>query len=147
MARSPGRPTKYTPAHAKKAAKLALLGLTDKQIAAALDISTATLHSWKKLYPSFLSSLNAGKEVADAEVVAALFQRAKGFRHPSVKIFADPKSGYQKVVRFVERYPPDTVACIFWLKNRQPSKFRANPDGSDGDNDHIEGFESVPYDE
>jgi hypothetical protein len=24
----------------------------------------------------------------------------------------------------VEHYPPDTTACIFWLKNRQPQRWR-----------------------
>ena len=28
----------------------------------------------------------------------------------------------------VEHYPPDTTACIFWLKNRQPGRWRDRVD-------------------
>ena len=27
-------------------------------------------------------------------------------------------------LQFIEHYPPDTTAAIFWLKNRQPEKWR-----------------------
>jgi hypothetical protein len=35
-----------------------------------------------------------------------------------------------KVIRveIVEHYPPDTTACIFWLKNRQPGRWRDRVD-------------------
>ena len=40
------------------------------------------------------------------------------------------------MVDYVEHYPPDTTACIFWLKNRQPALWRdkvqqelSGPDG------------------
>jgi hypothetical protein len=32
-------------------------------------------------------------------------------------------------VRTVEHYPPDTTACIFWLKNRQPEIWRDKVEG------------------
>ena len=138
MARAPGRPTKFNPAISKKAAKLAILGLTDKQMAAALDISERTLNSWKKEFPEFLQSLKAGKEEADAQVAASLLQRALGYKHAAVKIFADAKTGAQKVVRYTEHYPPDTVACIFWLKNRQPQLWREKPQPDDEESEKPE---------
>lgn len=27
-------------------------------------------------------------------------------------------------MEYIEHYPPDTTAAIFWLKNRQPAKWR-----------------------
>ena len=27
-------------------------------------------------------------------------------------------------MEYIEHYPPDTTAAIFWLKNRQPGKWR-----------------------
>lgn len=31
-------------------------------------------------------------------------------------------------------YPPDTTACIFWLKNRRPDLWRDKPDPTNDDN-------------
>jgi hypothetical protein len=61
---------------------------------------------------------------ADAEVAERLYRRALGYEHSSVKIFADPKTGAQLVVPYTERFPPDTTACITWLKNRRPDLWR-----------------------
>lgn len=62
--------------------------------------------------------------MADANVGRALYQRACGYSHKAVKIFADMKTGAEKIVPYIEHYPPDTVACIFWLKNRRPDLWR-----------------------
>lgn len=59
---------------------------------------------------------------ADAVIAQKLFHRAKGYEHPEDKIFND--SGKPLVVPTVKHYPPDTTAAIFWLKNRQPKKWR-----------------------
>jgi hypothetical protein len=32
--------------------------------------------------------------------------------------------GKELLVNYVEHYPPDTTAAVFWLKNRQPDKWR-----------------------
>ncbi len=119
-----GRPSKYRPEFAKQATKLCLLGATDAELARFFEVSEATLNTWKKAHPEFLEALKTGKEEADAQVAKSLFRRALGYSHPATKIFADPKTGSEHVVHYVERYPPDTVACIFWLKNRQPDKWR-----------------------
>lgn len=133
MAKSPGRPTKFSPDIIRKAEKLAMLGLTDKQMAAALDICERTLNGWKKEHPEFLQSLKAGKDMADAEVAASLFQRACGYSHKAVKMFV--AGGKVIAQEYIEHYPPDTVACIFWLKNRQPELWREKPQPVDGDDD------------
>lgn len=119
-----GRPTKYTPEHDDQARKLCLLGATDIEIASILGISTGTLDAWKKAHPSFLSSLKAGKEAADSNVADRLYKRAMGYTHDAVKIFANPTTGAEQIVPFTEHYPPDTTACIFWLKNRQRARWR-----------------------
>lgn len=122
---------------ATKAGKLALLGLTDVQMAAALDISKATLNTWKKQHPEFLDSIKGGKDVADAEVALSLFQRANGYSHKAVKMFQ--AGGAIIAKQYTKHYPPDTVACIFWLKNRQPALWRdkIEPD-QDDDNEPLE---------
>jgi transposase-like protein len=118
------RPTKYLPEFAEQARKLCLLGATDKELADFFQISTGTLHNWKNEYPEFLSSLKEGKDLADAVVAEKLFKRATGYEHKAVKIVADAKTKDEHIVEYTERYPPDTTACIFWLKNRQRDKWR-----------------------
>ena len=119
---SMARPPKYNPETAAWALKLCRLGATDAQLAAAFEIAESTLNRWKHDYPEFREALKNGKALADAEVADALFHRATGYSHPAVKIFnAD---GLPMVVDYVEHYPPDTTAGIFWLKNRQPGLWR-----------------------
>lgn len=120
-----GRPSKYNPdVHVKQAYELALLGLTDAEMAAVFDVSEQTLNAWKQAHPEFLESLKMGKDLADATVADRLYKRATGYEHKAVKIVADAKTGMDHTVEYIERYPPDTTACIFWLKNRQRAKWR-----------------------
>lgn len=96
-------------------------------MAGFFDVSEQTLNAWKKAHPEFLESLKRGKAAADATVAERLYQRACGYSHPSVKFFNCGEGGI--VERdFIEHYPPDTAACIFFLKNRQPLKWRDKPD-------------------
>ena len=80
-------------------------GFTDKEIAAKIGISERTLARWKKykvmrdsqaVYP-IAQALKDGKEVVDYAVQSALLKNALN---------------------------GDTTAQIYWLKNRQPDKWR-----------------------
>ena len=117
-----GRPTKYSEVHNEKAYKLCLLGATDAQIADVFGITTTTLYEWKLVHPKFSDALKGGKEHADAAIAKSLFHRAKGYSHEDVHI-----SNYQGEITLTpitKHYPPDTTACIFWLKNRQKEQWR-----------------------
>lgn len=46
----------------------------------------------------------------------------KGYSYDAVKIFQH--NGKPVKVPYVEHVPPDTTACIFWLKNRKPEAWR-----------------------
>jgi len=131
-----GRPTLYRPEYAEQAYKLCLLGATDAQLGDFFGVSEQTINSWKDAQPDFLESLKAGKEQADARVAHSLYQRALGYEHEAVKIVADAKSGVEHIVPYIERYPPDTTAAIFWLKNRRRDVWRDRQDhehaGKDG---------------
>jgi len=116
--------TRYRQEFSEQALKLCRLGATDKELADIFGVSAQTLNAWKKAHPDFLESLKAGKAIADAEVADKLFRRATGYEHKAVKIVADAKTGAEHQVEYIERYPPDTTACIFWLKNRRPDLWR-----------------------
>lgn len=118
-----GRPTKYQPAYAEQAEKLCrLLGATDKELAEFFGTSEQTINAWKKKQPKFLEALKTGKGSQDAQVEQRLFRRAMGYEHPEVHV--STHEGKVKLTTLTKHYPPDTVACIFWLKNRQPVRWR-----------------------
>ena len=131
-----GRPSRYTADHARQAYELALLGLTDEQMAKVFSVDVRTIHAWKVDHPEFSHAINEGKDIADAQVVASLYKRATGYTHKAVKIFANPNTGAEQVIEYEERFPPETTACIFWLKNRQKANWRDKQDhehsGADG---------------
>jgi len=118
-----GRPSAFRLEYVEQARKLCMIGATDVELAHAFGVSLATLKNWKGRHPDFLAALKAKAE-ADGNVVVSLYRRAMGYSHEAVKIFADPKTGREKIVTYTERYPPDTTACIFWLKNRQREQWR-----------------------
>jgi len=117
-----GRKSLYKPEYCEQAYKLTLLGAIDTQLADFFNISVATLNNWKLEYPEFLESLKKGKENADAEIAQALYHRAKGYSHPDldIKMF----NGEIIETPLIKHYPPDTGACMAWLKNRQPNLWR-----------------------
>ncbi len=117
-----GRPSKYKQEYAEQAYKLCLLGATDKDLADFFEVDEATVNRWKINHDEFRESLKGGKFEADAVIAQKLFHRAKGYEHPEDKIFND--DGVAMVVPTVKHYAPDTTACIFWLKNRQPKMWR-----------------------
>lgn len=102
-------------------------GKIDEEIAKALGIAKSTLNEWKKKYPEFSDSLKTGKEYADSLVEDSLFKRANGFEYEETEIIADKKGDITKPVRIkkIKKHAlPDVTAQIFWLKNRQPEKWR-----------------------
>lgn len=126
-----GRLSTFKPEYIKQAKKLALLGMTDKEMAAFFEVTEFTINKWKRDFPEFGLVLKEGKEIADAKVVQSLYRRALGYRHKAVKHFN--YKGDIIEAEYVERYPPDTTAAIFWLKNRQSQKWRDRVDPQDED--------------
>ena len=117
-----GRPTKYNEEYNKQAEKLCLLGATDVELADFFEVAESTINEWKKEYQEFSESIKRGKDIADANVASRLYQRAMGFEHDSEGI----KVADGLIIRVPIRkiYPPDPTSAIFWLKNRQPRKWR-----------------------
>lgn len=131
-----GRPSSYRPEYVEQAAKLCLLGATDKQMADFFEVSEVTFNAWKKEHPDFLKSLKENKEIADAQVASSLFNRALGYSHNEDDIRA--VNGEIVITPTIKHYPPDTTACIFWLKNRQPKLWREKqPEVSETEDEQI----------
>lgn len=121
--KAPGRPSLYQGEFAEQAEKLCRLGATDREMADFFSVDVATINRWKKQHAGFCESLKRGKEIADAEVADKLFKRATGFVHKDTK-FATFEGSITDAREYDRHYPPDTIACIFWLKNRRPDLWR-----------------------
>lgn len=94
-------------------------GLTDEQIAHNMGISRETLYQWKRKYSDIADTLKNNKEIADIAVENALYKRAIGYS------YTETTKEDGKVIKTVEKeVVPDTTAQIFWLKNRQPERWR-----------------------
>jgi hypothetical protein len=130
-----GRPSGYDPEiHPGQANKLCLLGATDAEMAAFFGISESTLNLWKTKHPEFSEALKDGKQAADSDVARRLYERAMGYSHKAVKIFMPAGAAEPVYADYTEHYPPDATSMIFWLKNRQPGRWRdkvehSGPDG------------------
>lgn len=77
-------------------------GKIDEEIAEEIGVSRQTLSNWKGKHAELLYAVRAAKLVADELVEASLFRRALGWNN----------------------LPPDTTAAMFWLRNRQPARWR-----------------------
>ena len=106
-----GRPSAWNEKTENAVSIMSKKGFTDKEMAAVLGVTEVTLNNWKKNKPDFFKSLRDWKASADANVEKSLYERALGW---------EDKEGKQ--------YPPDTTSMIFWLKNRQPDKWRDKTD-------------------
>lgn len=101
-------------------------GLSEAQIAKNFGISAITFNRAKK-DPEFGESIRKAliqtKDVVDMEVENMLLKRARGYEYDEVTeeyemgVLVKRKVTHKMVV-------PDTSAQIFWLKNRQPDKWR-----------------------
>lgn len=134
-----GRKSKYGSIDLHQVKIAGELGLTDIEISKLLGVSEKTLNIYKKEHPEFLQSLKEGKELADEVVVRSLFKRASGYSHPDVNI-----SNYQgnvTITPILKHYPPDPTSMIFWLKNRQPDKWKDKPIILEGDEEQELKFE------
>lgn len=104
-------------------------GLTDEQIAHNIGIHVSTLYEWKKKYKEFDEALKRGKEVVDYIIENALLKSAMGYQYDEVtQVRIDDedtgKSEMTEVKRVTKDVAPNPTALIFYLKNRQPHKWR-----------------------
>ena len=124
-----GRPSLYRPEYDEQARRACMLmGATVQELAGFFSVSDSTIEEWMRTHESFSRAVKEGRSEADADVAHKLFRRATGYSHDAVKIItvADGNNSGSHVeqVPYVEHYPPDTTAAIFWLKNRNPQKWR-----------------------
>jgi len=119
-----GRPPKYKDEYTKQAEKLCLLGATDDEIADFFGVDVRTIYRWKNDHDDFCHALKVGKQSADSRVERSLYQRAVGYEVDDLKIFMPGGADKPVYAPYVKKVHSDVTAAIFWLKNRDPEKWR-----------------------
>ena len=104
-------------------------GATEAEIAEKLRVAYSTFKGYKHKYTELQEVLLTSKELADLNVEAALYRRAKGYttREVTRERRLNRKTGEYEMIetKVVEKeVPPDTTADMFWLKNRRPDEWR-----------------------
>jgi hypothetical protein len=117
-----GHPTDFRQEFVKQAEGLCKLGATDQELADFFEVDVRTIYRWKATHDNFCQAIKAGKVEADDRVERSLFARANGYEHNEVDIRVVGGEIVQTPIR--KFYPPDTAACIFWLKNRRKEQWR-----------------------
>lgn len=97
----PGRPSKFDERLGEKIVELFEKGKTFRQVCDLVGIHPKTLRIWMKNKAHLRASIKEAKLTADELVETSLFQMAMD---------------------------GDTTAAIFWLKNRQPERWRDKRD-------------------
>jgi hypothetical protein len=118
-----GRPALYRPEYAELARRCCLaFGSTDEELANFFGVSAWLVGQWRAEYPEFADACKEGKGHADSNVVQKLYHRAIGFTEEVEEVYRE--NGKTIRVKVKKYFPPDTTACIFWLKNRRPDQWR-----------------------
>jgi len=132
-----GRPTKFKEDYIRLARiHFGEDGYTDIKFCKLLEIGRRTFNDWREAHPEFAEAVQEGKDEFDTDrVEGSLKKRALGFRFTEktrepclirkkgqTPELIDVEMTVTKTVGKV--VPPDTVAAIFWLKNRRRDRWR-----------------------
>lgn len=103
-------------------------GCTLEEMANDLGVAVSTISKWIKENEELSEAIKRGRGYADTMVERSLFQRAIGMEYTERKVtMVTSKNGEPpepKVETTTKKIVPDTLACIFWLKNRMPNVWR-----------------------
>lgn len=110
-------------------------GRTEDEIADVIGVCRKTLANWKGKHPELLHAVRESRLVADDLVEASLYRRALGYSHPEEKAFQ--YEGCVITHETTKHYPPDTQAAMFWLRNRQPKRWKEKTEGDVNINNNV----------
>lgn len=144
--RGRGRPSDFRPEFADQAERLCKLHkATDEDLAAFFEKGLATIQRWKSVHVEFRDAIKRGKVQTDIDVAGKIHDRAMGCEveeQHAIKvkdiIYEDGKKIREteriEIVTLKKQYPPDTMAGMYWLNNRQKEHWRQRHEitGKDG---------------
>jgi pyrroloquinoline quinone (PQQ) biosynthesis protein C len=123
-----GRKSGFSEALQSRIVALVEEGKTLEQVGEVVGVSRQTIYNWLGQHKDLLYAVREARQVADELVEAALFSRALGYSHPEEKLFAHEGLVVDRQ-SVTKHYPPDTTAAMFWLRNRQPDRWKEKTEG------------------
>lgn len=105
-------------------------GATVKQIAAELGIGERAFYRAQAEHKELRDAVKISREHADHGIEDSLYDRARGkvykesFEEEEEGVRGGKEYKFKKKRTVTREIPPDTNAAVFWLKNRQPKKWR-----------------------
>lgn len=106
---------------------------TKSEIAERIGISPGTLTKWTQTYPEIAQAIEKGAEIIDYKVENALLKSALGFTTKEIKVTVGKQKktgGTFEITKetTIREVAPNVTACLAWLNNRRPDKWRRNRD-------------------
>lgn len=121
--------------------RLAEDGFSESEISLRVGVDEKCFARWKRRHKELAEAIALGRSTADYEVVRALYKKATGYNvalnktYKLKKVDYDPDTGkklreYEEIATGVDEtfVPADLRAGTFWLKNRQPDRWRDRPE-------------------
>lgn len=103
--------------------KLVSYGHTDEFIASLFDVPLRVFKQWLEENPQLKNSVLRWRAGQNDKVEQALFKRAVGCSHKETVVKVDKKTKEVDLIEIDKHYPPDTTACLSWLKNKDPENW------------------------
>lgn len=120
------RRVKYRPDHHPHIIKwMARSGKSNDQIAKEIGIASSTMSRWKYNYPEVAEALKNSRAMVDHLVEDGLLKRALGYTVEESKSKVNAQGQVIGIEVTEKKIAPDVIACIFWLKNRNPAMWKA----------------------
>lgn len=111
---------------------LARDGAKKSEIAEILGVTKKTLWKWGEEHPEVKNALLLGKDLVDYKVENALLKAAVGYtKRKTITYIGVTKNSKNKSIggeEIIEEVGPSVTACLAWLNNRKPDKWRRNRD-------------------
>lgn len=104
-------------------------GFTMVKLGKLFNVSKQTIHAWKNEHPSFLDSVKRGTdEFNQMQAEDSLLKRIKGYTYKETtnepRTDKDGKSVLAVTKVVTKSVAPDPTSIIFFLKNRDPERWR-----------------------
>jgi hypothetical protein len=102
-------------------------GWTDQEIAKFFAVGYRSIKRWKAEVPAFKKLVDKYRRPSNARVERSLYERANGYIIREEKTTTDAK-GNETKIETIKELPPDPASMIFWLKNRERTRWRDRVD-------------------
>lgn len=102
-------------------------GVTLNELAVKMGMDRSYLTKLRHRYPALEEAISTEREIVDHEIENAMFKSATGYmvteKRTTVIVDSDGKKS-QKIETYDKHVPANSVAQIFWLKNRKPKYWK-----------------------